>query len=118
MDSATTQIEDVEKFLNEFIQKMKFYEVYIDRNRTKNLRTMLDLELSNLSVREHLSELKATDYYRGPTKDNFDGPDLWEFGKMIKGKEVYIKITIGSFNKPVICISFHYPEKKIKYPLK
>ena len=118
MSNSTTQIEDVEKFLNEFAQKMEVFEVYIERNRSKNLQTMLDLELSDLSVREHLKELKATDYYRGPTKDAFNGPDLWEFGKQIKAKEVYIKISIGNFNKPVLCISFHYPEKNIKYPFK
>lgn len=61
MSNSTTKIEDVEKFLKEFIQKMEVFEVIIHRNRSKNLQTMLDLELSNLSVREHLSELKATD---------------------------------------------------------
>jgi len=114
----TTSIEEADKFLMEFHQKMKIFDVIIYRNRSKNLQTILDLELSNLSVREHLSSLQATDYYKGPTQDEFDGPDLWEFGKVIKKKEVYIKITIGTRNKPVICISFHYPERKIKYPFK
>ena len=118
MSKNKTQIGDVEKFLNEFFQKMDVFDVIIHRNRSKNLQTMLDLELSDKSVREHLRGLKATDYYKGPTKDNFIGPDLWEFGKQIKNKEVYIKITIGNYNKRVVCISFHYPERNIKYPFK
>ncbi len=113
-----TRVEDVEKYLKEFHQKMKIFDVIILRDRSKNLQTMMELELSNISVREHLSDIKSADYYKGPTKDDFNGPDLWEFGKSIKKKEVYIKITIGNINKPVICISFHYPERKIKYPFK
>lgn len=111
-----TRIEDVERFLKELHQKMKFFDVIILRDRAKNLETMLELELSNISVREHLNDLKPTDYYKGPTKDDFNGHDLWEFGKSIKNKEVYIKITIGKINKPAICISFHFPERKIIYP--
>lgn len=112
------KIEDVKKFLQEFIQKMKIFDVIIYRDRGKNLQTLLDLELTNLSVREYLSKLKPADYYRGPFKDNYNGPDLWEFGKEIKNKEVYIKITVGNINKPVICISFHYPDSAINYPFK
>lgn len=110
--------EEVEKFLKEFHQKMKIFDVIIYRERSKNLQTMLDLELTNISVRDHLRNLQVKDYYKGPTKDDHEGSDLWEFGKIIKKKEIYIKITIGELNKPVICISFHYPERRIKYPFK
>lgn len=111
-----TKKEDVEQFLKEFLSKITLFDVIIKRERKKNLQTMLDLELTNVSAREHLKKLTYKDFYQGPTKDYAGGPDLWEFGKTIKKKEVYIKITLGNLNKPVICISFHYPSKTIKYP--
>ncbi|MES2651086.1 MAG: toxin [Bacteroidota bacterium] len=110
--------EDVERFLRGFKEKIAFFDVIIKRERSENLQTMLDLELTNLVVREHLKKLIVEDFYKGPTKDDSGGSDLWEFGKTIKNKEVYIKISLGNLNKPVICISFHYPIRTIKYPFK
>ncbi|NVN18236.1 toxin [Muricauda sp. HICW] len=114
--------EEVELFLQEFRAKISAniggVGIIIKRERTANLQTMLDLELTNVTVREHLKNLSYKDYYKGPAKDSNGGADLWEFGKKIKNKEIYIKITLGSFGKPVICISFHYPVRPIKYPLK
>ena len=43
---------------------------------------------------------------------------MWIFGKDVKGKEIYIKITMGSFGNSVICISFHIAEYEMQYPLK
>ena len=113
-----TKKEDVEQFLREFNEKMAFFNVIIKRERSENLQTMLDLELTDLTVREYLKKLTSEDFYKGPAKDNSGGSDLWEFGKTIKNKEVYIKISLGYLNKPVICISFHYPLRTIKYPFK
>ena len=41
---------------------------------------------------------------------------MWIFGKRIEGKEVYIKITLGGYNKETFCISFHIAEHKMSYP--
>jgi hypothetical protein len=43
---------------------------------------------------------------------------MWVFGKNVKEKEVYIKITMGAMGGSVICISFHLAQHKIEYPLK
>lgn len=83
-------------------------------NRDKNLQALIDLEITRVRRKELLNELKIEDYFRGPTKDIDNGPDLWEFGRLLKQKEVYIKITIGMMNKPVICISFHLAERAIE----
>jgi hypothetical protein len=48
----------------------------------------------------------------------YGGEDMWVFGKTIKKKEVYIKITIGPMGSSVICISFHMAQHKMNYPLK
>ena len=88
------------------------------RSRQKNLQTQLDLELREFEKDKYISELKVDDFYKGPSQDYTGGPDLWEFGKMMKKKEVYIKIAMGIGKRPVICISFHFPERTIKYPFK
>ena len=117
-----TTEEDVKIFLQEFIAKINAniggVDIIIKRERAVNLQTILDLELTNITVREHLKKLTSKDFYKGPKADSGGGPNLWEFGKEIKGKEVYIKITLGYLNKPTICISFHYPTRTIKYPFK
>lgn len=100
-----------------FKTKMEVFDV-VFRNRDKNLQALLDLEITTVRRKEILRELSAEDYFRGPTKDVDNGPDLWEFGRLLKGKQVYIKITIGMMNRPVICISFHLAERAIKYPFK
>jgi len=113
-----TSKDDVEKFLSDFKQKMKVFEVIVLRSRAKNLQTFAELDLSDFTVRKQLEELTVENYYRGPTENRDDGPDLWEFGKIVKNREVYIKIHMGKVNKPVICISFHFPESTINYPLR
>jgi len=107
--------EEVNLFLNEFKQKMEIFDV-IFLNREKNLQALLDLEIVRANRSAYLKALKTKDYFNGPTPDQFGGRELWEFGKKIKGKEVYIKVSLGTVNKPVICISFHLAERKIKYP--
>lgn len=67
-----------------------------------------------------LSELKPTDYSEGPLKEDFYGGnhEMWVFGKEMKKKEVYIKITLGNRGDDAICISFHLAEHPIKYPFR
>jgi len=110
--------EEVKMFLQEFKAKVDVFGIVIRRERAENLQTILDLELTNITVREHIKKLTYKDFYKGPKADSDGGSSLWEFGKEIKSKEVYIKITLGYLNKPTICISFHYPIRTIKYPFK
>ena len=44
--------------------------------------------------------------------------EMWVFGKDVKEREVYIKITLGYENGQTICISFHIAEHPLKYPFK
>jgi hypothetical protein len=48
----------------------------------------------------------------------YAGADMWVFGKIVKEKEIYIKITMGFSGAKVICISFHFAEHPMKYPQK
>lgn len=68
----------------------------------------------------YIKKLTADNYHSGPKKDNYDPtePDYYEFGIEIKGTEVYIKISIGQYNKLIDCMSFHKAERAMLYPLR
>lgn len=109
----------VEQFLQDFKLKLKIYDIVFLDSRIKNLQTLLDLEIKPLERRKVIENLKVEDYSEGPIPDqNFVGSDLWVFGKQLKNKEVYIKISMGFPNKKTICISFHIAEFPMEYPLK
>ena len=92
--------------------------VYRD-GRPKNIQTLLALDIIPSQRTEALKCLQVKDYSEGPLPEKlYEGSDMWVFGKMVKGKEVYIKITMGFAGAQVICISFHIAEHAMKYPLK
>ncbi|MDZ4751126.1 MAG: hypothetical protein SGI87_05885 [Flavobacteriales bacterium] len=63
--------------------------------------------------------MKANDYSEGPLEDKMNGwGEMWVFGKWLQSIELYIKISLGSKNDPIICISFHPAEHSMNYTLK
>lgn len=55
----------------------------------------------------------------GPLEETqYGGSQMWVFGKTFRGKEIYIKITLGRPNTSVLCISFHIAEHKMNYQFK
>ena len=112
-------VDSINSFLDDFKSKMKIWDIIFRDDRGKNFQSLIDLEISSAYRKEILEKLKAEDYSDGPLEDKLNNStELWVFGKEVKGKEIYIKISIGNFNSPVICISFHIAEHKMKYPLK
>lgn len=111
--------KEVEQFLKEIKEKINFFDV-VFRPRVKNLEDLATLDITPIKRKEYLMNLSTENYYSGPNKDTYDTtkPDYYEFGIQIKGKEVYIKISPGQFNKSVDCMSFHIAEHPMKYPLK
>jgi hypothetical protein len=111
--------DDVQQFLNDFFVKYKVFGILFRDLRQKNSRALLTLEISTNKRKEIIESLKVEDYSEGPLDDNLYGiASMWVFGAMIKGIEVYIKISLGAFNSQVICISFHDAEHAISYPFK
>lgn len=112
-----TEKRDVEAFLRDFQEKLKVFDIVFE-GRQKNIDALLELEISATERLDHIVSLKSENYFRGPTKDTLNPgrADYWEFGKTIKGRTVYIKISMGYTNKPVICISFHLAEFSIWHP--
>jgi hypothetical protein len=110
---------EVASFLKDFKEKMKFWDILFRDDRGKNTQALVDLELRPIDRKAILEELETKDYSEGPLEEKlYGGSDMWVFGKAIKKKEVYIKITIGATGSSVICISFHLAQHKMNYPLK
>lgn len=107
----------MDSFLSEFHQKMKIFEIRYRDDRGKNFQALLDLEISPASRTKIIESLISNDYVEGPIPDTLNaGAPLWVFGKTVKSREVYIKISVGEQNKNVICISFHEAEYEMNYP--
>lgn len=112
-------VAEVASFLKDFKEKMRFWDVLFRDERGKNAQALVDLELRPIDRKAILEALEAKDYSEGPLEETlYKGTDMWVFGKTIKKKEVYIKITMGAAGSSVICISFHLAQHKMNYPLK
>jgi hypothetical protein len=109
----------VEEFLKTLKEKIKIFDIAF-RPRDKNSTSLAEVDILPVDRIKYLMDLTADNYYSGPNKDTYDSgrPDYYEFGIHIKRIEVYIKISLGMFNKRVDCMSFHIAEHPIVYPLK
>jgi len=108
---------EVDKYLKEFREKMKIWDVVFRDDRGKNTQALLDLELRPIDRKKILEKLKVTDYSEGSLLEKLYGnSDMWVFGKVVKQHEVYIKISMGFPGVSVICISFHIAEHPINHP--
>lgn len=111
--------KSVKTFLKDFKEKMRFWDVLFRDDRGKNVQALIDLELRPIERKSIIESLESEDYSEGPIEEKLYGKtDMWVFGKTIKKKEVYIKITMGAAGCSVICISFHLAQYKMQYPLK
>lgn len=111
--------EEVQSFLSDFHQKMKVWEIRVRDDRGKNTQALLSLEMSPVQRIKIIEALSMTDYSKGPTTDTLNaGAPLWVFGKEVKTRTIYIKISVGPPNRPVICISFHEAEREMSFPFK
>ena len=110
---------EIRAFLQDFHVKMDIWGVVARDDRGKNAQTLLDLEITKDFRNKVLKSLVTEDYSQGPLSEKlYGGADMWVFGKLVKSKEIYIKITIGIAGAQVICISFHIAEHPLNYPLK
>lgn len=112
-------IEEVRVFLEQFNVKTQVFGIRFRNDRTKNREALLQLDISPLQRELIVKNLHEQDYVEGPVIDalNKEG-EMWVFGKDVKDREVYIKITLGYENGQTICISFHIAEHSLVYPFK
>ncbi len=98
---------------------MDIFGILFLDDRGKNQQALHDLEISPAKRKEIISLLKAEDYSQGPLDEKMRGIlPMWVFGKQIKKKEVYIKVSMGIENNGAVCISFHIAESPLNYPYK
>jgi hypothetical protein len=112
-----TSKQEVEKFLKELKVKIEVLGILFLDDRGKNQQALHDLEISPAKRKEIIAKLRTEDYSDGPLEEKIRGIlPMWVFGKEVKQKEVYIKISMGLENNCVVCISFHVAERPMNYP--
>ena len=111
--------EEVEGYLSIFHVKMKVFGIIYRDDRGKNQKALEELEIVPSYRKTVIEKLKAEDYVEGPLEDALNKlGEMWVFGKSVKKREIYIKITMGIADSQTICISFHVAEHPLSYPLK
>ena len=118
-ETPPSTLREVEHYLRDFKTKLSIFSVFfIDRNKNST-KTLLKLGISGANRLACLHELEPTDYVEGPIANQLQtDPPLWVFGRTIRHREIYIKVTLGRPNSSVLCISFHLAEYPLRYPLK
>ena len=112
-------IDDVEAFLDQFNIKAQVFGIRFLNERQKNEDALRILNISPLQREAIVKNLHVQDYIEGPVIDVLnDQGEMWVFGKDIRGREIYIKISLGYENGQTICISFHIAEYPLIYPFK
>ena len=88
--------------------------------RRKNLASLAKLGLTKRNCKEEILSLSEADYCNGPKPDTDRLGEIWEFGKLIEGKEVYIKLKIAQVGNEMIakCLSFHVAEYPLCFPFR
>ena len=111
--------DEVLRFLRRFKEKARIFGVVFRDDRGKNAQSLLDLEITPLKRLEIVLNLKVEDFVDSPLEDTLHKiADLWVFGKKVKAKDVYIKISLGFTDSSAVCISFHIAEYKLVYKFK
>lgn len=110
---------EVQRFLRTFHAKLKVFDILFRDDRGKHQAALFDLDITPVYRVEIIKSLAVTDYSAGPIVSELGkNTELWVFGKDVKQREVYIKISLGFPIESVICISFHLVERPMEYPFK
>ena len=108
--------EEVQSFIASFIEKANVFSVtFISRDKNTEALKVLGI---NETIRLELVKQITIEEYSETISDLLSFGDMWVFGKDYDGKEIYIKISLGSFNARAICISFHIAEHQMSHPYK
>ncbi|MDX8552891.1 hypothetical protein MK851_04525 [Tenacibaculum sp. 1B UA] len=109
----------IKSFLQELKAIIKSLGI-IFSNRPKNsIQNLADLSITAKMREEIILNLEIEDYSEGPLEETQQGGiEMWVFGKVIKGQQVYIKLTISKMTERAVCISFHKAEYPMEFPLK
>ena len=111
--------QDVERFLANFHTKMQVFNIVFRDDRKKNVDALAELDIKGKYRETVIMGLEYWDYVQGPIGDTLNQMgEMWVFGKDVKGREVYIKISMGRPGSNTIFISFHVAEIPLVNPFK
>jgi len=115
-------MRDVERWkVTLFLFKFKEFaqNVFSFYKRQESLDTITRLGITIPQAKKEILSLTYEDYYRGPIPDkDRKGEEFWEFGKIICGEEIFIKLKTISRKGAAVCFSFHTPHEALEYPYK
>ena len=113
-DAQPWQVTLFLMLFKEFAQNdFKFIE------REKSLDSIARLGITLKQAKQEIMGLTYEHYCRGPVPDTGrKGGELWEFGKTIEGKEIFIRLKVVLQHKIAKCQSFHIAERPLQYPYK
>lgn len=129
--SVKSSKEEILLFLNELASILNDANFKIENDLTiirsskkqgkekySTIYTLLDLDYDAEDIAERLKELTIEEYSETLIdKDDFNPPLLFVFGKDINSRQIYIKVKIkGEEKKRILCVSFHYAERKMYFP--
>ena len=112
------QPSQVTLFLVQFKDFAQNKFTFAERKKCQN--TIAYLGITIPQAKQEILGLTYEDYYRGPIQDTDPkkGGEYWEFGKIICGQEIFIKLKTMSKHSVAVCFSFHIPDETIEYPYK
>ena len=116
MDEAKK--EAIRRFLREFKRIATSGRGIDIVDRVKNMQALARLGLTKRNCREEILSLSVEDYCDGPKPDKDRPGEVWEFGKLMGGKDIYIKLKIAHVGRVKLakCISFHEAERGLCFP--
>lgn len=110
---------DIQRFIKQFKDNKRVWNIVFRDDRGKNSTALAELEITPNTRIAIIDTIELEDYSEGPVEEILHGTcEMWVFGKFVKSKEVYIKLSLYSNNGPVLCISFHVAEHPMSYPYK
>jgi hypothetical protein len=120
--------EALENIVAQFLKQFKVLaqrRLYVSP-REVNIQSLIDMGLTFEDRRNLILSLSVEDYSCGPDQDLVQVGDIWVFGKVVNGVEVYIKLKLVEYRpvgtstivRQAKCISFHAAKGSLPYPLK
>jgi hypothetical protein len=116
LDEAEKEV--VRRFLRDFKQIATAGRGVDIVDRRKNMQSLAQLGLTKRNCIALILGLSVEDYCDGPKPDKGRPGEIWEFGQVIEGKEVYIKLKIAQVGRVMLakCLSFHIAEHPLCFP--
>lgn len=118
--SCDVRRSDVGEFLKEFKRIVESGRGLDVIPRRKNIEALAELEITRKMREKEILALSVSNYSKGPKPDRDKPGYVWEFGKEIGGREVYIKLKIDQVDggKIAKCLSFHLAADPVSYPFR